>query len=162
MMEDDLLDKLSRFSASSEDDKLERFEQSTIALVLKQLGADAGIIKRYQRDLELEFNCSWFNSLALVEPEVATTRFFRFNMNELFEKPHKSPVVEEYLKRIAGTSSPYILVFKAYDYGRMVITNLKLPKTTHIHVVAGGTSGNVALFNGFFTTLFGQSAEELS
>lgn len=158
-MSDDVIDELGRFSAASEESKLEKFEQSTLALILLQLGAPRAVVKRLQAEREMEFNCDWFNSLDLVPATVYTNRFFRFNMNELFEKPAKSPITQEVAKL---QDDSFILVFKAYEFGRLVATNAKVADYTHLHIATPGVRKfNILYFNNFFTNHFGQAAADL-
>lgn len=160
---EDMLGELSRFSAKSEEDKQERFEQSTVALVLRQLGAPPGLVKRKQAELELEFNCEWFNEMEIIAPMIATCRVFRFNMNELFENPGKSPVIQEFFERKPPEGhDPFIMIFQAYEYGRMLATNMTCPQLTHLHIVTKTGKANIVKFKDFFSSVFGNAAEGLN
>lgn len=141
------------FSALSDEEKIENFERSTIQLVLRQLGKSPKEVKELADSLGPSFDWDWFNSEIDLSVQVVSTRYFKFNMIEFFTRPTKHPVVADFYTRSA-VDKPLCVVFKAHDYGRMIITNMKLPDYTHIHVVVGGKPCNIVQFNDFFSNHF--------
>lgn len=155
-------DFVSAFSASSEEDKRENFEQSTLKLVLKQLGMSAKKVQYLSEDLGPEFTFDWFNYQQYISPLVLSDRCFRFNVKDIFLRPSKSPVVEMYDKATVehDDNEPICLIFKCYDIGRLIATNIKLTDYTHVHVNVRGIVFNVVPFAGFFSERYGDIIEE--
>lgn len=164
-LKDDLQDA---FSASSDDDKIVYFEQSTLALVLKQLGAGAGRVKAWQLDLGPRFGFDWFNEQFFIDPFVSATRVFKFNFEELFLKSGANhPVTKEWLRTIdhpsLGDGVTTCMIFRVYQWGRMVATDLT-PQSgdedhTYLHVKHPTNPFNIMPFSKFFANHFGSVIE---
>jgi len=148
---------ISAFSASTEDDKQEAFEQSTLKLVLKQLGATTRNISIWENELGTEFSFDWFNTQGFVTPHVRSFRVFTFNFVEAFTRPTKSPLVEMFRKAEGelGAGEPLCVIFKCYKLGRLSATNIKVPDMTHLHISAGGATLNILPFAKFFSERYG-------
>lgn len=150
-----LKDQISdAFGGNTDEEKLEAFEQSTIAMVCRQLGAKPGWVKHTQRDLGPEFGSDWFNELNAIDPAVYTTRVLRFNFEQLYTKPTKHPITEAYKE--VEDSDPFYLCFKVYGLGRMIATALDVGNRTHLCIRAGATSFNVTPFAGYFSDVYGE------
>lgn len=165
-MSEDLRDQ---FGAISQEEKLENFELSTLKLVLEQLGMPRAVVKSKVFEYSKMFSWDLFNSENYIKPWVSSVRCFNYNFLELYEKPRGHPLLKEIVacveKGIADKDlipgDPYIVIFKAYDHGRMVATNLQLTDRTHIHVVLSETEKlNITPFKGFFAERYGKMLEE--
>lgn len=157
-------DLRSAFGARSEDQKALEFEKSTLALILRQLGATAPYVRKMQSDLGPSFNCEWFNSHGWI-PRVEVIRCFRYNFEEIYKKPSKSFIVKRWIELMQeGETSELNMVFKVHSLGRMVATDLDLYDRTHVHVALRDHRINITPFSSFFTDEFGElpSLEEMS
>ena len=147
------------FGAQSEDDKVETFQRSTLSLVLKDLGAPASRILRWQKELREAYNFDWFNDQHWTEHYIVATRVFRFNLLALFKKPRSHPIVVEW-ERIKS-EVPLIMVFKCFELGRLIATNLPdIDAYPGIHVPSSGSGAfRVIHFPKFFTSYYGTLIE---
>lgn len=147
----------SSLGGSSNEDKTENFERSTLKLVLGQLGKTAGEIRGLEADLGTGFGWDWFNQEGLVRGRIGSAREFRFNFFELLTKPTGHPIVEAFADFKGASLDPCCLVFHVYDHGRWVATNLTTTDETSIHIVAvrGTLKFNVLPFAKFFATRWG-------
>lgn len=158
-------DVIATFSSSSEEERQFAFEQSTLTLVLKQLGAPDGYVKGVRREKEEGYTFDWFNNEFGLDAYVTARRCFRFSLENIFRRPSKSPVLQMYKDVIADsedwTGQHLVLVFKAYELGRLVLTTMPLDDRTYVHVDTGGIYFNVTTFAGFFSEHFGTPLEDL-
>ncbi len=146
----------SAFSAKSDDEKMLDFERSTLALILRQLGASSPLVRKLQKDLGPGFNCEWFNSHAWIT-RVEVIRCFSYNFEQIFTRPSKSPIVQSWIDLFQdGDSGELCMVFKAHGLGRMVATNLNQSERTHVHVALRDHRINITPFSSFFNEAFGE------
>jgi hypothetical protein len=154
------------FQSALERRKNETFEDSTLSLLLRQLGASASRVRSWQTDLGPDFGFDWFNRWGLIAPNVYTDRCFSFNFQDLFRRPTKHPITKMFLARLEESDVDAVcLIFKVADWGRMVATNMKLPGLTHIHVLAQRVRDrdiffNVVPFPGFFQDKYGHLTKD--
>ncbi len=152
-MTDDLPDDVMKqlgIGPLSREQKIDNFETSTIAAVLRQLGWAGAEIAGMQSDLGPGFCWEWFNDLAIVGAKCGSTREFRFRFEELVTKPSRHEVVNAFQEFLGDSKEPVCLIFHVYDHGRWVATNLQTTQDTSIHVVTGETTFNVLPFAAFF------------
>lgn len=136
--------------------KQESFEQSSLKLVMAQLGASKTYIKKLIREEPVDFG--WFNQKGWIEADLLSQRFFKYNLLSDFQTPGKSPVVEqfiEYKKQQASSGWPLILLFKCHQIGRMVATDIVMRDRTHLHLVYRNYKVNITPMSGFFSETFG-------
>lgn len=146
--------------SSPENEKLERFESSTIEKVLKQLGAEPGYIREKNRQYGMGLTCEWFNLQQFIMPTLYTSRFFNFNFTDLFLRPSKHDITHAVLElKEHHTPDPYVLVFKVYDIGRMIATNCIPKNKTYMHIPCTTHPFYVCRFDEFFTDQFGTPIE---
>jgi len=149
-------DFLGRFSGSNEDDKQDQFEASSLKLVLRQLGCPNQRVEQLKRELGPDFGADWFNNQGWIGPDLKFHRIFKFKLDEFLTKPKKHPVIlayEQFFKEHNGND--LIMVFKAFELGRMVITCLDLPAVTHISTCTDLLRINIALMDDFFERMYG-------
>ncbi len=146
---DDVMEQLG-IGPLSREQKVDNFETSTIAAVLRQMGWTQPEIRGLQSDLGPGFSWGWFNELGVVGARCGSTREFRFRFEELVTKPSSHEIVAAFREFIAGYDYPACLIFHVYDHGRWVATNLQTSEDTSIHVVAGGLKFNILPFAEFF------------
>lgn len=145
------------FGADSEDEKQEAFEESTLKLVLGQLGWDSGKIRGEKSELGPNFGWGWFNGEDLIKPDVRSGRCLRFTFFDLLTKPRNHEITKLWQDNLAEYRSDEgnIFIFKVFQHGRWVATDLDLSGgiclTPFLHVDDGvGTSFNVTPFTNFF------------
>jgi len=134
------------------------FEQSTLAYVLRQLGYPAKKVKGLQRDFGAGFTFDWFNHEGFIYPTVESVRIFDFNFKDILFESEKHPIsrhVKSIFSQEVLAADEFCLVFKAYDLGRMVATNIDVSLYTHIHVPLSDYSYSITPFKGFFKSKFG-------
>lgn len=158
MITDDFMQSLG---ASLEEEKVEAFEQSTLSLVLKQLGATPKYIRKLQAELGPAYNFAWFNEQQFISPLLSADRCFSFNFEEIFTKPGKSPVVkmveaDMQILDPEDDSTGMCIIFKCYKLGRLIATNIRLAEYTHIHVAVRDIRLNIVPFSRFFGDRYGQ------
>jgi hypothetical protein len=148
---------------SFQTEKLERFESSTVELVLKQLGASPGFVRGKSKESGDGLTCDWFNMQEYIMPTLYTTRFFNFNFQDLFLRPSRHEITKAVCELPAFKSrNPFVSVFKVYDVGRMIATNCVPVLATYIHIPVDHRVFYVCHFTGFFTELFGTPLERES
>ena len=157
---DDFLNAFREPKSAAE--KNDDFEQSTLSLVLRQLGSGSAAVKAQQRKLGPAFNFGWFNSRDVIPAYLCSHRVPRFHFDDLLFRPTKSEVAQKWLETAEehpehadNPDCPLIMVFKVFDYGRMVATAEPIPDITHVHVVIRGQAFNVSPFAGYFSTRYG-------
>jgi hypothetical protein len=156
-------DLLSGFSAKDDDEKQLDFEQSTLSLVLKQLGASAAQVRWHQQDLGPTYGFGWFNDSQLVNPYVTATRLFNFSFEQIYTRPSKSPLIELFESAVADAADAeeVIAVFQCFKLGRQLATNIPIDDDqTHIHVSVRNTRFNVVPLSGFFAERYGPILQE--
>ena len=139
-------------------EKEEDFEVSTLKLVLAQLGAPKPAINGWAKQFGPAFTFDWFNSRGIIPARVASRRVFRFEFKDLLFRPTKSEVVDVFkdeLEHGDSDDAKLCMIFKVFEYGRMVATTMELPTQTHLHVYTRGVTLNVAPFGGFFSDRYG-------
>ncbi len=146
---DDVMEQLG-IGPLSKDQKIDNFETSTIAAILRQLGWAQPEIKGLQVELGPGFSWDWFNDLAIVSAKCGSTREFRFRFEELVTKPTRHEITEAFGAFLGDSQEPHCLVFHVYDNGRWIATNLQTAQDTSIHVVTGTVTFNVLPFAEFF------------
>jgi hypothetical protein len=144
-------DVFADYHKSVQDAKLESFEGSTLALILRQLGKPAAEVKRLQRELDEGFSFSWFNGEGFLPFEVYSTRIFRFNFADLFFTPSKSPLVEHFIEEEKNYTGDFALVFRVYSAGRVVATSFEPRGSSVLRVVARKRTIYFTPFTGFFS-----------
>ena len=156
-MSESLPEQLHQFGARTEQERQESFEQSTLSLVLKQLGYEQKAVKRMQRDQGPAYGWDWFNdSLQILPFRVGSVRIPEFNFEALWEKPSGHPVSQAWLdfchKEIDHGFNEGALVFRCFGLGRLVATNREPSgKSSFIHVAVSWGAYNVLPFGGYFT-----------
>lgn len=125
------------FGPASDGEKVGRFEQSTLDVVLGKLGYSASEIAEYRRcvgDPEL-WNFEWFNGAGFVPFAVEATRVFRFDLAEAFFRPTASKLLKAYWERRKAfpEDEEYALIVKVAGWGRVVLTDVE-PCSTSITV----------------------------
>ena len=151
------------FGQQSHNDKNENFEISTLAEVLKQLGWTAGKINALKSELDASFGWSWFNSENLIGNfRVGSLRIFNYNFQELFKKPANHPITLAFKEFKGDSEDPCCLVFKVFDDGKWLATNLELSEYSHHHIVTDGGKFkfNVIPFPKFFQLRWGDNDNE--
>lgn len=149
------LDPEAFFGGDSADEKQEAFEESTLRLVLGQLGWDAAKIRGERSELGPNFGWDWFNGEDLVKPDVRSGRCLRFTFFDLLTKPRGHEITKLWVSNYAEHASAEgnIFIFKVYDHGRWVATDMDLHLTPFLHVDDGvGTSFSITPFTNFFKT----------
>ncbi len=147
------------FGADSPEEKSEAFEESSLRVVLQQIGWTAPAIQKERSELGPAFGWDWFNDLNLIGARVGSCRSFRFNFFELIHKPARHPITEAF-KEFRGTDpDPCCLIFYVYQEGRWVATNLKTDDDSSIHVVTGDTKFNVLPCTNFFKNRWNEAHE---
>lgn len=147
------LDPEAFFGADSEDEKQEAFEESTLKLVLGQLGWDAAKIRNEKSELGPNFGWDWFNGEDLVKPDVRSGRCMRFTFFDLLTKPRNHEITALWVGNLMANQSAEgnIFIFKVFQYGRWVATDLELRDTPYLHVDDGlGNEFNIVPFTNFF------------
>jgi hypothetical protein len=134
----DIDDFVSSFGPKSDEEKIEAFEISTLKLILGQMGMSAGGINSFQRDMGESFNMDWLNSSIIQNDFICATRCFKYNLDALLEGSLKHPIIKAYLEVYNQKKDEYpegniVMIFRAFDVGRLVVTN-KAP-TDRVHVV---------------------------
>lgn len=152
-------DVFDGFHKSTQEDKIEAFEASTLALVLRQIGMPVPRAKGIQRELGEGFTFNWFNGRQYLEFDVESTRIFRFNFMDLFFTPGKSPLVEHFLKERGRYDGPFALIFRVYSAGRVVATSFAPPAGSVLHIRIRGVDIYFSPFAGFFTNYPGDFQE---
>lgn len=124
--------------SSAQVEKIESFEVSTVAAILRQMGATSRAIDRLKETYGVHFGPSWFNQDFEYDDntELVVHREFRFNFGELFTKPQASPIVEAFSKVLHSVEYP-TMIFKAHEVGRLVLTVRPPPDTTTALRIAG-------------------------
>jgi hypothetical protein len=106
--------------------KIEAFEESTVALVLTQLGKTRDEVRAYRAEIREGFGTDWFNAEAFIDDVLAVTRVFRFRFDDFFANPGKSEVLpvfaQAYAEAALGREQQLCFVFKAYQLGRLILT----------------------------------------
>lgn len=160
-------DPIADMREAIETEKQDDFERSTLSFVLKQLGASTLMVKNWQSELGEAYNFDWFNSCGWIPPDVFAQRCFSFNLEEIISRPNKHPITLAF-KEAADRSATdaTCLVFKAYKWGRLIATNMRLQETTHIHVVAQCARDvtlafNLTPFNHFLSERYGQPLKDM-
>lgn len=134
----------------------ERFEVSTLKLVLQKLGKEKAEINSLQAQLEGGFDWSWFNSEELVNPTFGSARDFKFNFEALFKKPTiKHEIVKAVKDFCDEVQDEYVFIFNVHEVGRVCATNLDIEDLTHIHVVTEQITFNLVKFNDLMEHLNG-------
>jgi hypothetical protein len=141
--------------------KLENFDRSTAVFVLRQLGASATQARRLVEEYGPSFGAEFVSSNFLPGVDFWTSRFFDFNMRDLLRAPTKSPVLAAFWERITSFEiDRRVMVFKAYDYGRLVATDI-IPTRPYI-CCPGNCPCYITLFDGFFASTFGDVCKDLT
>ncbi len=156
-------DFLGAFSAKTDDEKQEAFEESTLSVVLRELGASAKRIRYLKEELGPAYGFDWFNDQQLINEYVYAARCFTFSFSGLFTKPEKNPLITMYqdMRATAPDGSPHAVIFKCYDIGRILITNMSVTTATHLCVrLTENDSFNVLSAKGFFSSRYGNIYEE--
>jgi hypothetical protein len=139
------------FGPKSEDEKIECFEESTLRLVLLQIGWTSGQVARTREEIGPNFGWDWFNDLNLTGvTRVGSTRIFRFNFDELLTKPASHPITKAFSEFSASAGVPCCLVFRVADRGRWVATTCPVDYDTCIRVVTDDLTYSVLPFTAFF------------
>ncbi len=125
------------FGVSTDNDKKDAFDESTVSAILKLWGANTAYIKSLKRDNDGNFGSQWFNDQSYIDPILYTTRFFNFDLNDVFVKPHKSPVIQEALGlEKVSKGKEFVMVFKSHKLGRLVLkcegdSSIREPTESH-------------------------------
>jgi hypothetical protein len=136
----------------------ERFEVSTLKLVLQKLGKEKAEINALYAQLEGGFDWNWFNSEDLAGPTFGSARDFKFNFEALFKKPTiKHEIVKavyDFRAELGSEVIDYVFIFNVHEIGRVCATNLE-EEFTHIHVHTPEITFNVVKFNDLMEYLNG-------
>ncbi len=122
------------FGRSTEDDKLESFERSTLKIVLRRMGMPKKRIDRHERDAAEGFGFDWFNDQGWGgDGRMFSTRCFNFDFELLFTNPGKSALIkhlqEFWLERELNDDDT--VIFRVNGVGRMTC-NVGRPGTLNI------------------------------
>jgi hypothetical protein len=151
-------DLIRGFGHDSNDDKLVNFEVSTLSEVLKQLGWTASKVAAMKAELDAAFSWDWFNNEGFLKnARVGSTRVFRFDFFELLTKPTDHPITRAFAEFKDDSSDPCCLVFKVFDHGRWVATNLTATDDPHLHVATAKLTFNILPFSKFFQRRWGET-----
>ncbi len=109
------------FGRSTEDDKLESFERSTLKIVLRRMGMPKKRVDQHERELAEGFGFDWLNNNDWAVGRIMTTRCFSFSLEELFTAPLKSPLIKHLQKfwieqELADSDC---VIFRAHGIGRL-------------------------------------------
>jgi hypothetical protein len=152
-------DLVDLFGKESDEDKEERFEESTLKMLLQQLGATPAQVRKWR--YEEPFNVDWFNDLGVMNSRLYMKFFRRVSMVELIETPSKSELVQFWINNVQpgvdpGSAAPAFLIYDtAHFKGRKVCTNVALPDRGHIHVAYRTLKLNITPFSAFFAERYG-------
>lgn len=147
-------DLMADLTAPTERD--ERFEVSTLKLVLQKLGKEKAEINSLYAQLEGGFDWAWFNAEDLVNPTFGSGRDYKFNFEALFKKPTiKHEIVKAVKDFLGEVQAEYVFIFNVHEVGRVCATNLDIGELTHIHVVTPEITFNVVKFNDLMEHLNG-------
>ena len=122
--------ELPVFGAKSDYDLAEDFAKSSAKLVLAQLGVDATPMEEYP-------TWDWFNEQSFIRPYVTSTRCPEFDIVDVLFRPTRSKLLKE-LRLVIGEfpeDTDFVIIFKVYDWGRFIATNIDDPGRTHFHIV---------------------------
>ncbi len=125
------------FGRSTEDDKLESFERSTLKILLRRMGMPKKRVDHYERDVAEGFGFDWFNGQGWGgDGRLFSTRCFNFDFELLFTNPKKSALIvhlqEFWLAQQLQQED--LLIFRVNGIGRVIClacgenTLLDLPK----------------------------------
>ena len=132
------------------------FEESTLKLVMAQMGCPRPRLKQLAQDMGDGFGWNWFNSNGWLDFTVGSTRIPEFNFEQLWTKPAGHPVTLAFHEFHDSAPGAAALVFRCFGLGRLVATNVEPgePKT-RIQVPGRpsyGSGYSVLPFADFFTT----------
>jgi len=141
------------FAPRSEEERQIAFAQSTLVLVLKQLGLTRDEIEGFRRSMDPAlWDFEWFNSYGFVPFHIEAARVFSFDLAEAFFRPGKSRLIKAYRGLRAGVPSDieFAMIFKVAGWGRMIAYTPGLaPDVTHIHVASADEGVDIAVFTDF-------------
>jgi hypothetical protein len=149
------------FSADTEDEKIEAFDASTAALILRQMGASPARVRTLQGEYGEAFGTEWLTDAYGLAVDLWVTRCFNYSFETLFTKPTKCPVLAKYDEHVAERTDDLdrYMVFKAYGMGRMVATSKVPARRPYICSRQGDSPVFIASFDHFFTDLFGEDLD---
>ena len=153
-------DFIKGFGQNSHAEKNDNFEASTLTEVLKQLGWTKATIDASKHELDAAFGWEWFNGLGLMKgTRVGSIRVFDYNFLDMLTKPANHPVTKAFQEFVGDSAAPCCYVFKVFDHGRWVATNLSAPEDCHLHVVTKKPvlKFNVLPFSQFFQLRWGDT-----
>lgn len=120
-----------------DESKDDRFEVSTLKLLLGWLGMPRREVLRLAQEHGEAFTWEWFNAEGWIDPQVGSGKDFRFGFEEFFTKPKKHPVVQaclDFQEANVPPGDPWIFIFNVYGVGRLAATNLPLEGATFVQV----------------------------
>jgi len=171
MSESEPDDFLKAFERTSEE-REEAFEQSTLKLILQQLGYPPKKVRSLSYEYGPAFGFDWFNEQDLIPIHIVTGRCFSFNFREIYTKPNKSPVTQLFIEkldeekdRISDSEKTFCLVFKCYEIGRLAALGYPMhaditASITHLHVAARHVAFSIVPMSGFFSERYGNLFQE--
>jgi hypothetical protein len=130
--------------------KQESFETSTIKAILRQCKMTAAEIKHLEHELGPALTWDWLNEQPYFDFRVGSERAFSFSFEELLTAPSGHPIVNAFKRFYADEPGAGALVFKVFDHGRWVATNLVTSDDTCIRVVLPDLKLNILSFSAFF------------
>lgn len=135
----------------------ENFDNSSLSMTLRQLGAPAGWIRRQQRDTRYDWQ--WFNDQPYLDAHVGSAKLQKVPLFKLLTRPTKSelyPVWVDHLNRAYQDGcQAAILIYGTAHSGRMICTNIRLSGQSHLHVEVRDLKFNITPFTGFFSGRYG-------
>lgn len=154
-------DFANAFSGSSEEDKVDQFQVSTLKLVLRQLGHTAKSVAALSRELDRSFDFDWFNTAGYTPCWVTATRCFKYNFQSLFtarcSRNHAiismwEEAVQDMVEQGYAREDCVVCIFKCTGIGRLIATNAYLPDVLPRLVVGLDESRRFSIikFEGFF------------
>lgn len=136
----------------------ENFDNSSLSMTLRQLGAPAGWIRRQQRDTRYDWQ--WFNDLPLIDPYVGSAKLKKVPLSRLLTAPTKTELYRAWTQHLDQAhqdgNQAAILVYGTAHSGRMICTNIRLAGQSHLHVEVRDLKFNITPFAGFFSGRYGQ------
>ena len=154
-----LADDMAKFRAQTAQERQESFEESTLSLVLLQLGWTRPQVRVFQRDLDVGYGWDWFNNeCSDLHLTVGSVRIPEFNFEHLWERPARHPITEAwrefYRDKLDADAGQGALIFRCFGLGRLVATNLTVDPGAKTFINVALTSGEpyrVLPFTDFFT-----------
>lgn len=106
--------------------KVEGFEHATLKRLLRGCGCSAKAAAVGEREAGGRLTTSWWHGRFHQWPVLLhVTRIESYSVQDLFERPTRSPVYADFQSSFPGSDVPAALFFKATGFSTLVLTNVR-------------------------------------